>query len=242
MIPKLCSDDILFWETMYVGGEPQRKAYRGKLGLGYWEKIGTVVKIPKKQLLFRYDEVPDRCYIVKQGLVIAYEELPNGNELIYYMMDKNAMFLEANMMLARPADVNFRTAEDCELICITKDQLMKALDDDPKLMSSLFFSVANKFLEAMEELREDRGHSAEWRLCNLLSEFSELYGIQYDGKILIQKNISLQLLAGMLGVNRATTVRAMHNLRDLGLVEHINGFYCIRSIEALKRHQRLLDS
>lgn len=54
MIPKLCSDDILFWETMYVGGEPQRKAYWGKPGLGYWEKIGTVVKVPKKQLLFRH--------------------------------------------------------------------------------------------------------------------------------------------------------------------------------------------
>lgn len=115
------------------------------------------------------------------------------------------------------------------------------MKNDPQLLNALLFSVSNKFLEAMEELRKERNHSAAWRLCDTLLCFSERYGVPYDGKVLIQKNISLQSLAAMMGVNRATAVRAMRRLRDMGLVENINGFYCVRSIDSLRRHQELLD-
>ena len=127
------------------------------------------------------------------------------------------------------------------LICVTKTQLTEAMKNDPQLLNALLFSVSNKFLEAMEELRKERNHSAAWRLCDTLLCFSERYGVPYDGKVLIQKNISLQSLAAMMGVNRATAVRAMRRLRDMGLVENINGFYCVRSIDSLRRHQELLD-
>lgn len=145
------------------------------------------------------------------------------------------------MMLDRPATVNFKALEKTELICVTKTQLTEAMKNDPQLLNVLLFSVSNKFLEAMEELRKERNHSAAWRLCDTLLCFSERYGVPYDGKVLIQKNISLQSLAAMMGVNRATAVRAMRRLRDMGLVENINGFYCVRSIDALRRHQELLD-
>lgn len=124
---------------------------------------------------------------------------------------------------------------------MTKTQLTEEMKNDPQLLNVLLFSVSNKFLEAMEELRKERNHSAAWRLCDTLLCFSERYGVPYDGKVLIQKNISLQSLAAMMGVNRATAVRAMRRLRDMGLVENINGFYCVRSIDSLRRHQELLD-
>lgn len=145
------------------------------------------------------------------------------------------------MMLDRPAAVNFKALEKTELICVTKTQLTEEMKNDPQLLNVLLFSVSNKFLEAMEELRKERNHSAAWRLCDTLLCFSERYGVPYDGKVLIQKNISLQSLAAMMGVNRATAVRAMRRLRDMGLVENINGFYCVRSIDSLRRHQELLD-
>ena len=47
-------------------------------------------------------------------------------------------------------------------------------------------------------------------------------------------------MTNLLGVNRATTVRSIRALKDMNLLENINGFYCIRSIEQLKRHQENL--
>ena len=36
------------------------------------------------------------------------------------------------------------------------------------------------------------------------------------------------MMANLLGVNRVTLVRAVKELREMGFVEQINGFYCIR--------------
>lgn len=91
------------------------------------------------------------------------------------------------MMLDRPATVNFKALEKTELICVTKTQLTEAMKNDLQLLNVLLFSVSNKFLEAMEELRKERNHSAAWRLCDTLLCFSERYGVPYDGKVLIQK-------------------------------------------------------
>lgn len=51
--------------------------------------------------------------------------------------------------------------------------------------------------------------------------------LPYDGKILIKEKISQQMMANLLGVNRVTLVRAVKELREMGFVEQINGFYCI---------------
>lgn len=209
--------------------------------LSAWDAVGTLASYPKNHVLLTRDEVPDRFYIVKSGTVVGYEELANGNELICYVMEKNAMLLEANVLLSRPSPVSFRTLEASELLCVSREKLLETVNAEPRSLFPLFCSVSDKFLEAMDELREAKSRSAEWRLCQLLLQFAASYGAAYDGKVLIRKRINIQLLTQILGINRSTTVRSMRTLRDLGLIEHINGFYCVRSVEALRRHQELLE-
>ncbi len=214
---------------------------RSDSDMSAWDTIGTLESFPKNHVLLRRDNVPDRFYIVKSGTVVGYEELSNGNELICYVMEKNAMLLEANVLLSRPSPVSFRTLEESQLLCISREKLIETINAEPQALFALFCSVSDKFLVAMDELREVKSRSAEWRLCELLLEFAARYGAAYDSKVLIRKRINIQLLTQMLGINRSTTVRSMRTLRDLGLIEHINGFYCVRSVEALRRHQELLE-
>ena len=205
--------------------------------LGLWEKLGKIVSYPKGEYIIRADEIPSCFYLVKTGTVVALEDLPSGSEMIYYVMNKNSMFLEANMVLGETAGVDFRAEEQSTLIMIDKECFLAEAAGKPQLISQVLIFVSKKFIGAMEELRGTRSHSAQWMLCRLLMDMAKTYGIEYDGKMLIKSRLSLQSIAGMLGVNRATAVRAMHELRDMGLIENINGFYCVRSMEAIKRHQ-----
>jgi CRP/FNR family transcriptional regulator len=59
---------------------------------------------------------------------------------------------------------------------------------------------------------------------------------------MIATKVSIQLLTGMLGVNRASVVRAIKTLKDVNLLEYINGYYCIRSVEKLIQHKELISS
>lgn len=241
---ELTVDERRFSEIVYELGSANRSdscIIRPDMGPDFWEGLGVIKSFPKNHVLLERDRVPDCFYIVKSGTVVGYEELANGNELICYVMEKNAMLLEANVLLERSAPVSFRTMEPSELLCVSRAKLLEGMMMEPKALLSLFCSVSDKFLEAMEELRQAKCRGAEWRLCELLLDFAARCGVAYDGKVLIRKKINIQMITQILGINRSTTVRSMRTLRDLGLVEHINGFYCVRSVESLRRHQELLE-
>jgi CRP/FNR family cyclic AMP-dependent transcriptional regulator len=105
------------------------------------------------------------------------------------------------------------------------------------LSMDIMESLSTKYLSAMEQVRHTNFHNAGWKICDLLLIFAEHYGVPYDGKILIKEKISQQLLSNLLGINRVTAVRAIKELKEMALIEQINGYYCIRSLEKLKRHQ-----
>lgn len=97
-----------------------------------WDAVGTLESYPKNHVLLERDRVPDRFYIVKRGTVAGYEELANGNELICYVMETNAMLLEANVLLSRPSPVSFRTLEASELLSISREKLLETVNAEPR--------------------------------------------------------------------------------------------------------------
>ena len=214
---------------------------RNDIGSHPLEFLGETKNFPKNHILLESDKVPDYCYLVRKGQVFGVTMSPSCEEHIYYVMDPGALFLEANLIFQRPASVSFRTNAPSELICIRRSRLIEAIDESPQIMYSILGNISGKFFEAMDEIREIKSYNANWHLCKLLLTLAERYGVVYDGKILIQKKIGISFLTSMLGVNRTTTVRCLKQLKDLGLLENINGYYCIRSIEALASHQKILE-
>lgn len=205
------------------------------------EMLGEGIRtFPKNHVLLESGCVPDYCYLVQRGQVCGVGLSPSGEEQIYYIMDRGALFLEANLIFQRPAGVRFRTNMPSELIPIRRERLMAAIEESPRILYIVLGNVSGKFFEAMDELREIKSYNANWHLCKLLLSLAERYGVAYDGKVLIQRRIGIQFLTSMLGVNRATTVRGLRQLRNLGLIENINGYYCVRDLAALARHQELL--
>lgn len=211
-------------------------------GISRLERIGELVSYPKNHVLVRADQMPTYCYVVKSGRVISYEYSSKGEERIYNFNEKNSVLLDANILFDKVSPVGFKTAMPSELIRIDKPTLLQAISDDPQLALDILESISNKFLSAMEQIRQNSHYNAAWRICNLLLIFAKYYGVPYDNKVLIQEKISQQLISSMLGINRITTVRAIKELKDMALIEQINGYYCIRDVDRLRKHQLTLDN
>ncbi len=209
-------------------------------GISRLEKLGDKKTFPKNHILVQAGSLPKYCYIVKQGRVIGYEYTISGEERIYNFNEKNSILCEANVLFDWDSPVSFKTAMPCELICIDKETLLEAIERDPLISMDIMESMGIKFMSAMEQIRHANVHNAAWKICDLLLIFAEHYGVAYDGKIMIREKISQQLLSNLLGINRVTAVRAIKDLKDMGLIEQINGYYCIRDREKLRRHQERL--
>ncbi len=205
------------------------------------EQLGKVKKYPKNYNLIEANDPIKYCYVVKSGRIVGYEYLPNGEERVYMINEQNSLLLETNLLYDIPPAVSFKTLLPTTVVEIDKQTLLKAMQEDQQIVMDIMESLAIKFHGSMNQIRHANYHNAEWKICDLLLQFSEHYGVFYDDKILIQEKISQQLISNLLGINRVTAVRAIKRLKDMGLIEMINGYYCIRSIELLRKHQdRLL--
>jgi CRP/FNR family transcriptional regulator len=211
-------------------------------GISRLEKLGEKKTYPKNHILVSPGGKTDYCYLVKSGRVAAYEFTMNGEERIYNFNECNSMLLESQLLFDWDSPVGFKTTMQSDLVAIDKETLLHAIQTDPELAMDIIQSLSTKFEASMSQIRHMNFHNAEWKICDLLLVFAEQYGVPYDGKVLIHEKISQQLLSNLLGINRVTAVRAIKGLKDMSLIEQINGFYCIRDIERLKRHQAsLLD-
>lgn len=209
-------------------------------GIARLEKLGEKRQFPKDHILVQAGERTRYCYIVKHGRVAAYEYTLTGEERIYNFNEQNSLLLEANLLFDYTSPVCFKTVRPSELVCIDKETLLDTINSDPQVSMDIMESLATKFMSSMEQIRHANFHNAGWKICDLLLIFADRYGVPYDGKILIKEKISQQLLSNLLGINRVTAVRAIKELKEMSLIEQINGFYCIRDVERLRRHQERL--
>jgi len=217
-----------------------RHLYYLPQGIARLEALGEVIHVGKGYELNKVDEVPEYCYLVKEGRVICYELTFGGEQRVYSFMEPNSVFLEECMLVDKPSPVLFKTAAPSTLVRIHKCALKHAFKHDIDIVMDICKLMAEKFLSAMGQIRYGQQKSAEWKICRLLQIFMGHYGADYDGKILIAEKISQQMIADMLGMNRVTVSKKFKELRDISLLEQINGYICIRSAEALQKHMELM--
>ena len=202
--------------------------------------LGEKKTFPKNELLAKQGEKPPYAYVILQGKVAGYEYTTSGEERILFINESDSVLLESNLLFDWVSPVDFRTMTPVEAICISKTALEEAIYMDPEIAMDIIQSASTKFVAAMEQVRHITNYSAEWRICDLLLIYADFYGVPYDGKLLIREKVSQQVISNLLGINRITAVRAIKSLKDMGLIEQINGLYCIRDVEKLKRHQARL--
>lgn len=210
-------------------------------GTGRLEALGEIRTFERNKILIRQWEKPWYCYVVKSGKVAACDFTVNGEERVYHVHEKDSVILEESLLFGWESRVELKVIRKAELVCITRAALMQAIQADPEVALDIIQSVSVKFMGAMDQLRHANQYGAEWRICELLLDYADYYGTEYDGKILIREKLSQQVMSNLLGINRITTVRAIKNLKEMGLLENINGFYCIRDRKLLRRHQERLE-
>jgi CRP/FNR family transcriptional regulator len=229
-----------------ISKEEEKTEYPSRLihlshGLVSFEKFGFIQKIPKNSIFIEAGDIPKYCYVIKKGCVVGFEYTPNGDERIYDVMLPQTILMEINLFFNIPSPIYFKSLKSTELICIERQTLLNEMAEDQQVVMEIIQSISYKFLASAEQTREINCHNTSWRFCNLLLMFAEIYGVPYEKKIIIEEKLSQQLLSNLLYVNRLTVNRIIKKLKDMGLIEQINGYYCICNKENLKKHMGYLE-
>lgn len=207
------------------------------------EEIGRIVSFPKDYVIYEYGDknIPD-CYVLLSGSVKVYEYTVNGNEHIFNVLRKNELFFIQTAILGHMPNLTFITMTESQLIRVPQKTFYQELISNHEFALWILKITSSELARTRRRLREGDNFNITWKICNMLLKFARQSGVDYDGKILIQEKISQQSMANMLRVSRITVARTIKELKDLGLLENINGFYCLRSMEQLRRHMKAIES
>ena len=145
------------------------------------------------------------------------------------------------VILEHRLELSFMTTMPSKLVRIRREDLLKAISSDAELTIGIMNILAANFIRVYEEFRADN-RAAPWKLCNLLLSLADKHGADYDGKVLIKLRYSQQMMADYLHVNRTTVARTIKQLTDAGLLERVNNYYCIRSLDRLQRYMERFDT
>ena len=204
----------------------------------HFEKIGEQVYYPSKSIIVGPGQATEYCYMIKKGRVVSYEILENGEECIYQIHGKGAIFLEGNVLLKRTSPIGYRTEMASELLRFRKKDLLSAFKESPEISLRLIESFAVKYEASVEQIRQERNKNATWRVCNLFLSMAEQIGIDLGDRIVIPEKISQQTILSMLGMNRITVVRIIKRLKEEGLLEQNERKYSICDAERLLEYQK----
>ncbi|MBR2028322.1 MAG: Crp/Fnr family transcriptional regulator [Oscillospiraceae bacterium] len=194
--------------------------------------LGTTVFVKKDTVFMKAEEPSEYCYIVKEGKVVSTETFSNGKTRNGLIMTEGSMIGEPFVLLGEKCPTNFLAMEDCQLVRINRDTLINYLNDNPHYYKIIVDSISKKLLSTMNEVRQMAGCNVTWRICNLLLVFAHHYGVNFNGKICINTNISQQDIAHLLYVNRITVVRVFKRMQSEGLIERIGKMYYITDMNA----------
>ncbi len=194
-------------------------------GIERLKNLGTLKRVPGKYLLAQAGTVTKYCYVVLSGRVVSYECSLDGEERIYSVNEENSILLDENLLFGYPVSVNVKTITNCELICIDRTALRKAILEDPETALDIMQSMSLKYLSTVEQMRCMNEETALQKVCRLFMTYAERHGIQEGNKVIIHEKINQEYISNLLGINRITVVRVVKQLKESNLIGKQNGYY-----------------
>jgi CRP/FNR family transcriptional regulator, cyclic AMP receptor protein len=109
------------------------------------------------------------------------------------------------------------------------------LEAHPRIALVVLRVVIERLREANSRQFEFAAYHTLGRVARRLVELAERFGEPHDGGVRITLGISQEELAGFAGASREATSKALHDLREMSLIETERRHITVRSLDELRR-------
>jgi CRP/FNR family transcriptional regulator len=198
-------------------------------------RAGIKRHFKKNEIVINYRDPPIGCFLVMKGLIGAIKLSSNGNEFFSILLEPHNVFYEVNALFEDHSTCQFKALESSTLLFVDAKTLRFLFETDSDVTRFLANSGLRKMRAIVKSCDEIRSASVTQRICNVLLEYADKYGMEVEGRLKIDYPISQQYIANLLGVNRITVTKSFKHLRSLNLLHKIDDSYCLSDPHRLER-------
>lgn len=183
------------------------------------ETIGRRTRHPKDATLFLEGESPSRVFMLLSGKVKIHSASPHGRSVVLGVRGPGDIIGELSAIDGNPRVASAITLEAVEALVVAPAEFQSFLEGRPGVASALLRILAQRIREADANRTHFGSGDCATRIALLLLELAERHGSTDGNGSHIDLALTQQDLADWVGESREAVTKALHSLREAGLIE-----------------------
>lgn len=168
---------------------------------------------PRGSVILFENDPGDSLFVVRQGRVKVVLIGEDGREVILGVLGVSEHFGELALIDDRPRSAHVIAMEDSHLLVLRREDFRKRVESSPAVAWSLLTELSRRLRRADEKIGGLVLLDVPGRIARLLLDLSE-----EAGSNTIEKALTHQTIAQMIGASRETVSRAMKDFQDANWV------------------------
>lgn len=181
------------------------------------EKIGTLQRYKKNEIIYLQDDDADTFYLLKSGRVRQFFTSINGNELTVKMLDANKIFGEASYFSRTPRVTSASALTDVELLAVELQKLLPFLTEHPSLIAELLDLMSQIIRLFSIQVYSMAFLSADKKVAHILVQLGT-YFKNKETDIHYSIEYTHQDVAELIGIARVTTTKELKRFEKRGWI------------------------
>jgi CRP-like cAMP-binding protein len=185
---------------------------------------------PRGTVIVFEDDPGDSMFIVRTGRVKVVRVGEDGREVILGLLGPGEYFGELSLIDGQPRSAHVIAMEDAQLIVLRREDFRRRVEESPAVAWALLGELSRRLRRADEQIGSLVLLDVDGRIARLL-----LDAASESGGPTIQKRLTHQTIAQMVGASRETISRALRQFQKRGLISVYRRQISIADRSALER-------
>lgn len=168
---------------------------------------------PKGSVILFEDDPGDSLFVVRQGRVKVVLVSEDGREVILGILGVGEHFGELSLIDDQPRSAHVVAMEDSTLLVLRREDFRRRVEQSPAVAWALLLELSRRLRRADEKIGSLVLLDVPGRIARLL-----LDAAAEGGSDAIEKPLTHQTIANVIGASRETVSRAMREFVEAGWV------------------------
>ncbi|HUX34625.1 MAG TPA: Crp/Fnr family transcriptional regulator [Gemmatimonadaceae bacterium] len=168
---------------------------------------------PRGSVILFEDDPGDSLFVVRKGRVKVVLIGEDGREVILGVLGVSEHFGELSLIDDRPRSAHVIAMEDSDLLVLRREDFRARVESSPSVAWSLLTELSRRLRRADDKIGGLVLLDVPGRIARLLLDL-----VDEAGGAVIEKALTHQTIAQMIGASRETVSRAMKEFQDAGWI------------------------
>ena len=189
---------------------------------------------PKGSVILFQDDPGDSLFVLRAGRVKVVLIGEDGREVILGVLESGAHFGELALIDDQPRSAHVIAMEDAQLLILRREDFRRRVEANPSVAWALLTELSRRLRRADVKIGGLVLLDVPGRIARLLLDLAD-----ESGSEAIDKPLTHQTIAQMIGASRETVSRAMKEFQDAGLITVERRRIAVGDREALEKRSQV---